>query len=110
MTERNNHAPRDLVPGFAAIVRSAREALGWSQNELARKAEVSAMCVSDLEAENRSPSLRVAAQIARALGLKLALSDPGNLPKQRGVSPGATARGRGRRKPTPAEESQGVSA
>ncbi len=71
-----NPTPRDLVPGFADMVRKAREAKGWSQRELSRQAEVSAMCVCDLEAEKRSPSLRVAALIAKALGLDVQLSEP----------------------------------
>lgn len=38
------------------------------------------MCISDLENMKRSPSLRVAAQIARALKLPILLARPGRLP------------------------------
>lgn len=71
-----NETPRDLVPGFAKMVMEARRERQWSQRELARQANISPMCISDLEAEKRSTSLRVAMLIAQALGLKVLLSDP----------------------------------
>lgn len=67
--------PRDLVPGFAKIITAARTARGWSQRELSRQSGLSAMCVCDFEGENRSPSLRVAVKLARALGLSVKLAD-----------------------------------
>lgn len=69
--------PREIVPGFAALVRTTRERLQWSQRELARVANVSPMCVSDVEGEKRSPSLRVASRIAAALELTCFLAEPG---------------------------------
>ncbi len=71
-----NPVPRDLVPGFAALVTAARKARGWSQRELARQADVSAMCVCEVEGERRSPSLRTAVAIAKALEIDVALKDP----------------------------------
>ncbi len=71
-----NAVPRDLVPGFAKLVKSAREQRQWSQRTLAREANLSPMCVCNLEAENRSPSLRVAMQLAAALGLEVLLREP----------------------------------
>lgn len=76
MTGVRNSVPRDLVPGFAQFVKGARERRNWSQRQLARMANVSAMCVCDLEAERRSPSLRVASQIASALELDCKLAEP----------------------------------
>lgn len=67
---------RDLVPGFAAMVTAAREAAGWSGAELARRAGLSQNTVNAIEREVRSPSLRVAALLAEALGIRAWLHDP----------------------------------
>ena len=67
---------RELVPGFAALVRREREALGWSCQRLADEAGVSFNTVYAVEAEDRAPSLRVASALVRALGLRVWLSDP----------------------------------
>lgn len=69
------------MPGFAKLVREARIAKNWSMNELARQAEVSPMCISELEAMKRSPSLRIASKIARALGLPNSIADCERVPK-----------------------------
>lgn len=76
MAGTRSETPRDLVPGFARLVKRARKALKWSQRKLSAEAGVSAMCICDLEAQRRSPSLRVASRIARALNLDVKLSDP----------------------------------
>lgn len=85
-TGERNPTPRDLVPGFAKLVKETREKFQWSQRELARRADVSAMCVCDLEAEKRSPSLRIAAAIAEALGLDVKLSAPATPKKPRAAT------------------------
>ena len=69
---------RDLVPGFAETIRAAREAKGLTLRELADATggAVSMESISRLEREERAPSLRVAAALAHALGLKkLRLAD-----------------------------------
>lgn len=76
-------ASRDLVPGFAKLVKETRIARNWSQRQLAHQAGVSPMCISDLEAENRSPSLRVASSIAAALHLTVRLAQPARPIKRR---------------------------
>jgi putative molybdopterin biosynthesis protein len=53
----------------AARLRSARQARGFSQYQLARMAGVSRQAVSALEAGLSDPSLRVALTLARALGM-----------------------------------------
>jgi len=53
----------------AARLRSARQARGFSQYQLARMAGVSRQAVSALEAGLSDPSLRVALTLGRALGL-----------------------------------------
>jgi len=57
-------------PGASgARLRSARQARGLSQGQLARMAQVSRQAVSALEAGLSDPSLRVALTLSRALGL-----------------------------------------
>lgn len=46
----------------------AREALGWTQRELAERAHITDSYCGMIEAGIRTPSLRVAARIAAALG------------------------------------------
>ena len=50
-------------------LRLARQARGFSQQQLARMAGVSRQAVSAVEAGLSDPSLRVALALARALGL-----------------------------------------
>lgn len=76
---------RDLVPGFAAMIRAAREARGWSLAKLADEAGVSLATLHKLEMETRAPSLRVASQVVAALGLLVMLHDPA---KPIGPTPG----------------------
>lgn len=52
-------------------IRAAREALGESQVALAAAAEISQGYLSQLEADEREPTLSIAARLARALGLSL---------------------------------------
>ena len=67
---------RDLVPGFAGMITKARESAGWSMGELARQSGISVNTVSAVEREIRAPSLRVAAALALALGIKAWLHEP----------------------------------
>lgn len=67
---------RDIVPGFAAAVTAAREAAGLSRADLAQAAGLAVSTMYAIESEQRSPSLRVAAALARALGMKAWLDDP----------------------------------
>jgi DNA-binding XRE family transcriptional regulator len=52
-------------------IRAAREARGWTQAELASRAQVAQAYLSYLEQDQREPSLTIAARIARELGLAL---------------------------------------
>jgi transcriptional regulator with XRE-family HTH domain len=50
-------------------IAARRDALGWSQNELARRAEVNHPTLYKIEADQRlNPSISVVVRIARALG------------------------------------------
>jgi transcriptional regulator with XRE-family HTH domain len=57
----------DIVPGFAAAVKRLREAKGWSQMRLAVAAGTHSQTVSNVEREERAPSLRIALALAAAL-------------------------------------------
>jgi transcriptional regulator with XRE-family HTH domain len=70
------HSTRDLVPGFAKLVLRARESHGWTVLRLAQEAGVCATTASAVEREVRAPSLRVAMLLARALSIRVLLSDP----------------------------------
>lgn len=52
-------------------IRAAREALGESQVNLAASAGISQGYLSQLETDEREPTLSIAARLARALGISL---------------------------------------
>lgn len=56
---------------FIAEERAERLERGWSQEELASRAEVSRGCVRHLEERRSGPTLRVAIRIVRAFGKEL---------------------------------------
>jgi DNA-binding XRE family transcriptional regulator len=56
---------------FIAEERAERLERGWSQEELASRAEVSRGCVRHLEERRSGPTLRVAVRIVRAFGKEL---------------------------------------
>lgn len=58
-------APEDR---FSARVRELREALGWSQAELARRVGVDSTAITKLERRTRSVRLNEAAKLAAVLG------------------------------------------
>lgn len=60
---------RDRV--FSQRLRVALDCRGWSQNDLASSSEVSVGHVSMVLRGLRNPSLAIAAQFARALGVSL---------------------------------------
>jgi molybdate-binding protein/transcriptional regulator with XRE-family HTH domain len=74
--------------GAGAPLRLARQARGFSQQQLARMAGVSRQAVSAVEAGHSDPSLRVALALARALGMTAEeLFGPGNAPPPVTVRP-----------------------
>jgi len=56
---------------FGKRVRTARLALGMSQEELAHEAESNRTYISDVERGTRNPSIEVVERIARALGVTI---------------------------------------
>lgn len=67
----DNQSTRDIVPGFGAAVRARRLAAGMTTTDLATTVGTHQSHVSRLELEVRSPSLRMAVDIAEALGVTL---------------------------------------
>jgi putative transcriptional regulator len=64
----------NLDPGEKAFIAeecAERIEQGWSQEELAERANVSRSCVRHLEERRSGPSLRVALRIAQAFGKML---------------------------------------
>jgi putative transcriptional regulator len=85
---------RDYIETLPARLRELRAAAGLTQAELAERAGVLVTDVSRYETGARTPGLRVAGQLADALGCSLdALREPAEGEK----------RGRGRPKKNPAD-------
>jgi len=61
----------NLCSYFGLAVRKHRECLGWSQEDLADKAELDRTYISDIERGRRNPSLSSIARLADALGVSL---------------------------------------
>ena len=60
-----------LLRKFGLRVRQLREARGWSQEDLAEKADLHRTYVSGIERGTRNPTLTVLARIAGGLGMTL---------------------------------------
>lgn len=72
----------DGLAGSGTRLRLARQARGFSQQQLAGMAGVSRQAVSAVEAGHSDPSLRVGLALARALGMTAEeLFGPGNVPE-----------------------------
>ena len=66
---------RDAVPGFGERVKAAREAKGWTQTQLAVKAEVRQATISAIETgKSKGVDFDVLERLARSLGV-----EPGEL-------------------------------
>ncbi len=62
-----------LMSGVGERIKKRRQELGWTQDQLARKAGISKSFLSDLENGKRSVSANNLLDIARALGVSLDL-------------------------------------
>jgi ribosome-binding protein aMBF1 (putative translation factor) len=69
--KRQRQAAARRAPTLGQRIRSAREALGLTQAELATRAHVAQGYLSYLEQDQREPSLSIAARLARTLGIPL---------------------------------------
>lgn len=69
MANEQKDSTRDLIPGFGAAVRARREALKLSLEQLAQRAGTHFTSISKVERSQRAPSLRLAVDLASALGV-----------------------------------------
>ena len=69
--ERDGEFRRGQREGFAARLRNAREARGWSQIDLARRTRVGQSQVSAYELGKLAPKAYVLAALAEAVGLTM---------------------------------------
>ena len=73
-------------------VRDLRQALGWSQSELAKRLEVSRQTVHSIEAEKYDPSLPLAFRIAWVFGCGIEdVFQPDPAHRRPGAQPAAPA-------------------
>ncbi|MEM2948583.1 MAG: multiprotein bridging factor aMBF1 [Candidatus Anstonellales archaeon] len=61
----------DIIEGYGEIVRKARERLGLSRQELARKISESESYLEHIEKEKMRPTIKTAKKLERTLGIKL---------------------------------------
>lgn len=63
--------PRDVGERFGLAVRRLREASGWSQEQLAFRADLNRSYLGEIERATVMPSLATAAKLAQALEVPL---------------------------------------
>ncbi|MDQ8022081.1 MAG: helix-turn-helix transcriptional regulator [Moraxellaceae bacterium] len=56
---------------FGRVVRQSREAQGWSQEQLAERADLNRSYIGEIERGDAMPSLATLAKLATALGVTL---------------------------------------
>ncbi len=61
----------EVVPDFAARVRTARERLGWSQRALAEAVKESENVIKRIESGRLVPSIDLARRLEKVLGIRL---------------------------------------
>lgn len=69
--KRKRQAAARGISSLGQTIRAAREARGFTQAELASRAQVAQAYLSYLEQDQREPSLSIAARIARELDIPL---------------------------------------
>ena len=69
--KRQEKAGRSGVDTLGHLLRSARQTLGESQVNIAARAGISQAYLSQLEADEREPTLSIAARLAATLGISL---------------------------------------
>jgi transcriptional regulator with XRE-family HTH domain len=60
-----------VIVEFGLSVRRAREAKGWTQDQLCEAADLNQAYISGVERGERNPTILSASRIAKALGLTL---------------------------------------
>jgi transcriptional regulator with XRE-family HTH domain len=72
LERRKQHSDRPIPPGTPGKIRAAREALSWTQAELAAISGVSVRGVQAWEAGTKEPKVASLAKLAKALGKQVA--------------------------------------
>jgi transcriptional regulator with XRE-family HTH domain len=75
---KKSPAPKTLRKRLAAQVRGRREALGWSQEQLAERAGTSQVYVSHVESAKRAVSIDIVERLGNAFSVspELLLCEP----------------------------------
>lgn len=60
----------DLVETFGRNVRTARQTLGWTQEQLALECGLKRTYLVEIEGGKRNPTLKVVERLATALGVE----------------------------------------
>ncbi|HEY6139072.1 MAG TPA: helix-turn-helix transcriptional regulator [Thermoanaerobaculia bacterium] len=71
--------PPQRPSDFGGLVRQLRDARGWTQEKLAREADITVTSVSNLERGATKPSTETVEKIAAAFGLRASELDPRRL-------------------------------
>jgi transcriptional regulator with XRE-family HTH domain len=71
LTSKRSFTTLKLMQRLATRLRARREALGWSQAEVAKRAALSRVYVNKLEQRLQDPRLSVVARLAAALKVKI---------------------------------------
>lgn len=72
LARRKQHSDRPIPPGTPGKIRAAREAMSWTQAELAAAADVSVRGVQAWEAGTKQPTVASLTKLAKALGKQTA--------------------------------------
>jgi transcriptional regulator with XRE-family HTH domain len=68
---RSRPSTAAFCAALGKTIRSERKRHGWSQEELAERAELNRAYVTELESGRRTPNLDTLLRVSRALGLRL---------------------------------------
>lgn len=80
LARRKQHSDRPIPPGTPGKIRAAREALSWTQAELAAISGVSVRGVQAWESGTKEPKVASLAKLAAALQVTVADLLPDALP------------------------------
>lgn len=72
LARRKQHSDRPIPPGTPGKIRAAREALSWTQAELAAAAGLYPRSIQHWEAGTKEPTVASLAKLAKALGKQTA--------------------------------------
>lgn len=80
LARRKQHSDRPIPPGTPGKIRAAREALSWTQAELAAAADVFPRSIQHWEAGTKQPTVASLTKLAAALQVSVADLLPNAVP------------------------------